>query len=139
MERFDPPDLTGLRFLVVEDEFLIGRALCDELLAMGADIVGFHGNVASAAARVTEGPPIDCAIVDFNLAGTPSTPVIDLLVAKGVMPILCTGYDIASIDERLRHLPRCLKPLTRASLHRVLGSMSFAGGRPGGAPKADAV
>ncbi|HEX8486151.1 response regulator [Sphingomonas sp.] len=132
MDTAERPDLTGLQFIVVEDEFLIGRALCDELEALGADIIGFHGNLASATHCITGASHVDGAIVDFNLAGVSSTPIIDMLMSRGITPILCTGYDVENIEARFRHLPRCLKPLTRAVLHRQLAAITVKGTTLGG-------
>lgn len=120
-------DLTGRRFLVVEDDFIVGIAICHELEALGATIIGFCADIASSMASIATAPAIDVAIVDLDLDGVPSTPVVDTLLDRGVPTILCTGYENWSVEERFRSLPRCEKPFTRVALFRQLKALPSLG------------
>lgn len=116
-------DLSGRKFLVVEDDFTVGISVCHELESFGAEIVGFCADIESSMARIADSGGIDVAIVDLDLGGVPSTPVVDALLQRGVPTILSTGYEVWSIEERFRSLPRCEKPFTRASVLRQLKAL----------------
>lgn len=68
----------------------------------------------------------DDAVVDLNLNGRMSTPVLDLLLAGEVPVILCTGYDVSAIDPQFPDLPRLEKPFTRAKLRRLIATSILA-------------
>lgn len=112
-------DLSGKVVLVVEDDAIVGSGLVCYLEGAGADVC-WVGNVDDALTRIRQGPGLDLAVVDLNLCGAISTPVVDRLVAGGVHTILCTGYDSASIEPRFQSLPRSEKPFTRAKMRQLL-------------------
>ena len=59
-------DLTGLRILVVEDSWNLGKALKRLLAALGADVAGPVATATDAERLISARPP-DAALVDFNL------------------------------------------------------------------------
>ena len=83
--------LTGLRVLVVEDEFLIALDLWSILDALGCVVLGPTASVEEALRLLAADPP-DLALVDLNLRGTRSTPVAQALTADGVPFIAVTAY-----------------------------------------------
>lgn len=112
-------DLHGKAVMVVEDDAIVGSGLVWYLEEAGADVC-WVGNVDDALTRISEGPALNLAVVDLNLCGAISTPVVDRLIAGGVHTILCTGYDSASIETRFHALPRSEKPFTRAKMRQLL-------------------
>jgi CheY-like chemotaxis protein len=84
--------------LVVEDDALVGVSLFDYLEELGAK-VSWATNVENALQFVDWADSLHIAIVDLNLDGVMSYPVLDRLLATGVYTILCTGYEAASIDD----------------------------------------
>ncbi|WP_082449588.1 hypothetical protein [Sphingomonas sp. Leaf231] len=66
--------------------------------------------------------PIDIAIVDLNLHGVRSDPVLDHLLSRNVFTILCTGYDGSSVPDCFRALPRSEKPFTLSKIRTLLGA-----------------
>lgn len=121
------PDLNGRRVLVVEDEFMVGIAICRELESFGATIAGFCADVGNSLSCIDAASAIDLAIVDLNLGGDRSAPVVDALLDRGVPVILCTGYEASSVEDRFRSLPRCEKPFTRNAMVRQLKSLPTLG------------
>ena len=83
--------LAGRRILIVEDEALVAMLVEDALLDAGAEVIGPVATVAEAMALLDAGSP-DGAVLDLNLAGETSTPVADLLAARGVPFVVATGY-----------------------------------------------
>lgn len=83
--------LTGRRVLVVEDEALVAMLVEDALLDAGAGVIGPAATVAEALACLERETP-DVAVLDLNLAGETSTPVADVLAARGIPFVVATGY-----------------------------------------------
>jgi CheY-like chemotaxis protein len=113
------PCLEGLQILVVEDDALVAIGLVSYLEELGAAVV-WGTDIPQAIGWIERCSKIDIAIVDLNLDGIMSTPVVDQLVAKSVFTILCTGYEVSSIEERFQGLPRSEKPFTRAKIRNLL-------------------
>jgi DNA-binding response OmpR family regulator len=79
------------RIVVVEDEFLIGLDISQQLSAAGFEVVALATSVDKARhllARET----FDVAILDINLGGETAEPVACDLRAAGKPFILLTGY-----------------------------------------------
>lgn len=112
--------LEGRNILLVEDDALIAVGLISYLEELGATVT-WVANVSKAIGWI-ERAKVDLAIVDFNLDGEMSSPVLDQLIARDVFTILCTGYDQNSIDERFRNLPRSDKPFTRAKIRSLIAN-----------------
>ena len=83
--------LNGRKILVVEDEWLIAQHLSILLEDMGCEVVGPVATVDKAIEKIMA-ETIDCALLDANLNGTSSAPVVDALAAKNVPFIIITGY-----------------------------------------------
>lgn len=83
--------LTGLRVLVVEDEFLPALDLSDLLDGWGCRVLGPAATAADALRLVREGDP-DAALLDINLNGVRSTPVAEALATRGVPFAAVTAY-----------------------------------------------
>ena len=112
-------DLSGKRLLVVEDDAMVGMTLVSYLEQLGAQVF-WGSSVAEAQRGMDDGALPDMAIVDLNLDGETSAPVLDRLIGDGVRIVLCTGYEESSIAERFRGLPRAETPFTRAKIRRLL-------------------
>src|SRR5260370_25687476 len=91
-----PPELRGLRILVVEDNFLMAESVRDLLDECGCETVGPAPSLAVALALAGQ-EPLDGALLDINLAGEDCFPVARLLRERGVPFILLTGFDDCAI------------------------------------------
>lgn len=112
-------DLAGRHILIVEDDALVGLGLVENLEELGAEVTWVTDLDAAIAAVGAQGE-LDLAVVDLNLDGVSSTPVIERLNEAAVPVILCTGYDLELIEHRFQHLARCEKPFTRAKIQHHL-------------------
>ena len=83
--------LTGLRVLVVEDEFLIALDLLAILADLGCTVLGPAASVPDALRLLAADRP-DAALLDLNLGGTRATPVALALAAGGVPFATVTAY-----------------------------------------------
>ena len=84
--------LTGLRVLVVEDEFLVALDLSSILDDLGCVVLGLAATVSEALRLLAADPP-DVTLLDINLDGARTTPVALALAADGVPFIAVTAYD----------------------------------------------
>ena len=113
------PASSATRILVVEDDALVGLSLVGYLEELGASVT-WASKLEDAINVIDCTNQIDIAIVDLNLNGVMSNPILDRLLSKRVFTLLCTGYELSSIDVRFRGLPRCEKPFTRAGIRMLL-------------------
>ncbi len=102
-------DLHGKRVLVVEDEYLIADDISIRLRDLGARVVGPIATLDEATAAVC-GNEIDYAVIDVDLRGQASFPLIDLLAKRAIPLLLVTGYDRHDIPACYRPLPLLNKP-----------------------------
>ena len=93
MGRFD-----GRRILIVEDEAIIGMMASDMLEDLGATVLGPAMNVEQGVS-MAETAEADAALVDINLDGVRSDPVLDVLRRRGIPIILTTGYGKSAAGE----------------------------------------
>jgi CheY-like chemotaxis protein len=112
-------ELQGLRVLVVEDEFLVAMDIQLMLARLGCEVVGPCGDLA-AALGAAETRALDLALLDINLRGQPVTPVADVLAARGVPFVFCTGYRLDQLAGRYPSAPRLMKPFQIADLDAAL-------------------
>jgi len=102
--------LHGRHVLVVEDEYLIAQEIVEVLLEAGMKVVGPVPRLGDALHLVAAEERIDCAVLDVNLRGEMSWPLVDVLLARDVPVLLATGYDVGETPQAYAHLPRCEKP-----------------------------
>lgn len=119
MSRFD-----GRRILIVEDEVIIGMMATDMLEDLGATVLGPALNV-SQGVSLAETAEADAALVDINLDGTRSDPVVEVLTRRGIPVIFTTGYGRSGEEDQRMVLE---KPYTADSLARALAKV--LDGRP---------
>jgi DNA-binding NtrC family response regulator len=87
-------DLAGLRILLVEDSWHVGKAMKTLLELLGAQVAGPAASGADAERLFSEQIP-DVALVDFHLRdGELATGLIDRLHDRGVPVIVITGYAV---------------------------------------------
>ena len=90
-------ELKGVRILLVEDSWHVGKAIKRLLSALGADVAGPAAAIADAERLIAECKP-DVAIVDINLRdGEQANPLLDKLQEEGIPAIVITGYSSAPI------------------------------------------
>ena len=71
------------RVLVVEDELMIRMLLQDMLADLGHTLAGEAGRIEEALALAKDGE-FDVAILDVSLNGQPISPVVEVLIQRGV-------------------------------------------------------
>jgi DNA-binding NtrC family response regulator len=108
------------KILLLEDEVLIAMDMEDRLLDSGYDVIGPFASVSDALDAI-EQAPIDGAVVDLNLGGEMSFPVIEALKARGLPVIVCSAYaDLPEFKTRLPDVPLISKPCDTGKLISLL-------------------
>uniref|UniRef100_A0A2A3JXA8 histidine kinase n=2 Tax=Alloyangia mangrovi TaxID=1779329 RepID=A0A2A3JXA8_9RHOB len=97
--------------MIVEDEPIIAMDLVGMMEHAGYAIFGQFASVAAGLSGTAESLP-DLVLLDENLGGEKSTPLLDHLLAKGVPVVIISGYD----GEVRTGVPRLSKPISEAEL-----------------------
>jgi CheY-like chemotaxis protein len=103
--------LSGVRVLVLEDDYFLAMDLQDALEAAGAVVLGPFGNEAEADRALGEAPP-HCAFVDINLGQGPSFELPRELLRRNIPFVFVTGYDASIIPGEFDAVERCEKPVS---------------------------
>lgn len=111
--------LDGQLALLVEDDLLVAMGLKSSLEQLGA-VVTWCCDVSGALKAIDGRIDYDFAVVDINLDGEVSTPVLDRLIEQAIYTVISSGYDAGGLDQRFQSLPRCEKPFTRVQMRRLL-------------------
>ena len=126
------PELRGLRVLLVEDEFLVALELEGMLQSLGGEVIGPVGSLDRAVAVAREAA-LDMAVLDVNVGGRLVTPVADVLAARAIPFVFCTGYDAASLPRPHAATPVLMKPCQAHELRNALLSVLPRRPRPASA------
>ena len=105
----------GKRFLVVEDEPLVGLDLVAGLQKAGAETVGPVGKSEQVLAIIAK-ERLDGALLDANLHGRRVDDIAAALTRLRVPFVFVTGYDRASLPVAFGQAPILSKPFTEAQL-----------------------
>lgn len=108
------------RILVVEDEYMLAKEVAGAISDAGMIAIGPAANTRDAI-RLIEHERVDGAILDVNLADEMVYPLADMLTARGIPFVFCTGYDAPSIPARFGDVVCCEKPIDIKAAFRSLG------------------
>jgi len=108
-------DLKGVRALVVEDTWHVGKALQKLLEDLGVEVAGPAATVADAERLIANSPPT-VAFVDVKLRdGELAYDFIDALHERGIRVIVTSAF--AVLPERVEKIASVLpKPYTAANV-----------------------
>jgi CheY-like chemotaxis protein len=115
----------GKRVLVVEDELMIRMLLQDMLADLGHTLAGEAGRIEEALALAKEGE-FDVAILDVNLNGQPISPVVEILIKRGLPFVFATGYGQRGVPEPYRNTPTLQKPFQADALAQAIEAAALA-------------
>jgi CheY-like chemotaxis protein len=115
-----------MRVLVVEDELMIRMLLQDMLDDLGHTLAGEAGGIDEALALARQAE-FDIAILDVNLNGQPISPVVEVLIARGLPFVFATGYGQRGVPEPYRMIPTLQKPFQADALALALEAAAPSG------------
>jgi len=109
----------GRRVLLVEDELMI-RMLIDGMLSdLGHTVTAQAGGIEEAMALAKDAE-FDVAILDVNLNGQQITPVVEILLRRGLPFVFATGYGSRGVPDAYRAIPVLQKPFQVEALAQAL-------------------
>jgi DNA-binding response OmpR family regulator len=114
------PTDNAASILLLEDDLLLAMDMEDHLLQAGFRIIGPFGRVSDALDAIPRND-LTGAIVDLNLHGVLSFPVIEMLQQRSIPLIVCSGYaELPELKARLRGLPMLPKPWNAQKLDALM-------------------
>jgi CheY-like chemotaxis protein len=116
----------GKRVLIVEDELMIRMLLEGMLTDLGHRVAAEAGGLDEAISLAKQGE-FDLAVLDVNLNGNSVTPVVEILVERGVPFIFASGYGQRGLPEAYRTAPILQKPFQADALEQAIQSIANAG------------
>ncbi len=121
----DIKSVAGKRVLVVEDELMIRMLLEGMLEDLGHSVAAEAGTLDEAVALATQGE-FDVALLDVNLNGQPITPVVEILVERGLPFVFASGYGQRGVPDAYRANPTLQKPFQVEALAAALAAAATA-------------
>jgi CheY-like chemotaxis protein len=109
----------GKRVLVVEDELMIRMLLEGMLDDLGHSVAAEAGNIDEALAQARDAD-FDVALLDVNLNGKPITPVVEVLVQRGLPFVFASGYGQRGVPEPYQTRPTLQKPFQAEALAEAI-------------------
>jgi CheY-like chemotaxis protein len=110
---------SGKRVFIVEDELMIRMLLEGMLADLGHTVAAQAGGIAEAL-DLAKAAEFDVALLDVNLNGKPITPVVEVLVARGLPFVFASGYGQSGVPEAYRTSPILQKPFQLEALAQAL-------------------
>jgi DNA-binding NtrC family response regulator len=112
-------DITGVRVLIVEDTWQVGKALQKLLEDLGIEVAGPAATVPEAECLIAKSPPT-VAFVDVKLRdGELAYSLIDSLHERGIRVVVTSAF--AVLPERVEKIASLLpKPYTAAKVLAIL-------------------
>jgi CheY-like chemotaxis protein len=125
--------MTGLRVMVVEDEFIVALELRDVLEAMGHQVCRVVGSGKQAVGAAAFDRP-DCVLMDVNIQGPMGgvEAAAEIQMRFPTQVILLTGLPVRALEEQvreLRHAAVLSKPVDHDQLRAVLDGLPSGGNR----------
>jgi CheY-like chemotaxis protein len=115
----DGKTTAGKRVLVVEDELMIRMLLEGMLTDLGHSVAAEAGGIEEAL-NLARDAEFDVAVLDVNLNGKPITPVVEILVARGLPFVFASGYGQRGVPEPYRDSPTLQKPFQSDALAKAI-------------------
>jgi DNA-binding response OmpR family regulator len=114
------PELVGRRILLVEDDYLVGETVREQIERFGCRVDGPIASVREARV-LAESESFDLVLLDIRLIDGTSTALAEELTEKGGRVLFMTGYgDGGAVPESLANVGRLVKPFERETLKSAL-------------------
>jgi CheY-like chemotaxis protein len=120
LERFvAPPELAGLRVLVVEDEELVSFAVESLLDDLQCQVVGPYSDLKPAL-EAAQRDEFDLGLLDIHLRGATSFSIAEVLAARHKPFIFTSGYGEEALPPNRAGWLVCSKPFRGEDLAHMM-------------------
>ena len=100
------------------------RMLLDGMLTdLGHTVAAEAGRIDEALAAAQQAE-FDIAILDVNLNGQPITPVVEVLIKRGLPFVFATGYGQRGVPDAYRDRVTLQKPFQSEALAQALDAVA---------------
>jgi DNA-binding NtrC family response regulator len=117
--------LAGMSILIVEDEFIIGMMLSEEIARAGGTPIGPIASVAGAL-KAIESRSVDAVILDAKLVDGSGADLAVCLGQRRIPYVVISGYDEVNLPTGLRGASFVAKPLSLPLLMQAIESLATA-------------
>ena len=107
------------RVFVVEDEIMVRMLLEGMLTDLGHTVTAEAGGIDEAL-KLAKNADFDVAVLDVNLNNQPVTPVVEVLISRGVPFVFASGYGQRGVPEAYRANPTLQKPFHAEALAQAI-------------------
>ena len=119
----EPKAHAGKSVLIVEDELMIRMLLDGMLTDLGHTVAAEAGRIDEAMVAAQQAK-FDVAILDVNLNGQPITPVVEVLIKRGLPFVFATGYGQRGVPDAYRNAVTLQKPFQAEALAKALDAVT---------------
>ena len=119
------PSLGGRSILIVDDEFIIGMMLFNEIARAGGASIGPVTSVAGALKEI-ESRVVHAVILDAKLVDGSGADLAVRLEERRIPYVVVSGYDKASLPIELRGAPFVAKPISLPLLMEAIEGLHSA-------------
>lgn len=113
------------KVLVVEDAFLVGIQLKEDIESLGYVVIG-PANSVNKALMLLDEHSVDGAILDVNLGHEDSTPIAERLEDSNIPFLFITGYESVSEDKTIFAQKKLLrKPILLPDIEEGLFALNL--------------
>jgi DNA-binding response OmpR family regulator len=123
---------TPLKLMILEDEILVAMYLEEILSDLGHKVISSVNRVKDAMIIARDGD-FDFAVLDVNIAGTPSFPIADILRQRGIPFVFATGYGQESVTREYGDHRTLCKPYAPEALKLAISDCFLTSPAPGSA------
>jgi DNA-binding response OmpR family regulator len=120
--------LQGHRILIVENDYLLAKALGRQIEDAGAKVVGPAWS-RDAGLLLADGESFDGAVLDAELGGESAEPIATMLATRGIPFVVVTGLERQNLPTVLREAPCLGKPMGEADLIALVADSMRIGRR----------
>jgi CheY-like chemotaxis protein len=104
------------------------RMLVEDMLSdLGHTITAEAGGIDEALTLARQAE-FDVAILDVNLNGSSITPVVEILIERGVPFVFASGYGQRGVPEPYRERPTLQKPFQSEALAQAIDAITVRTG-----------
>ncbi len=123
------PATSGLSILIVDDDPMVRRVLCDMLVRIGHQPVGVDGVRSALGVLMKDWDRYDLLVVDVVMPDRDGFALVEAVRSAGaeIPVLLCTGLSTPEVQDRARSLPRVAilsKPFDMKSFGEAVASVA---------------
>jgi len=112
--------------LIVEDAFMVGIQLKEDVESLGYSVIG-PANSVNKALKLLDANTVSGAILDVNLGHEDSTPIAEKLDSSSIPFLFITGYESVNEDKTIFAQKKLLrKPILLPDIEEAISYLELS-------------